>query len=520
MSSDFATELQILFAVVAVVLLIACVNVANLLLTRAAARRKEIAMRLALGANRGRLIRQLLTESLLMAGLGGVLGLCFARWGVGILLAVLSGKEDTPFDLRPDLKMLAFTGAVSALTGVIFGLVPALSATRVDLNSILKGTEGGAKSRPPRRLAKSLVVAQMALSLTLLIGAGLLINSLRQLYAVDTGFDRDKVLTMWVFPSLIGYDHAREMRLYGELLDRMAKIPGVESASLSRRSLTIAKGGNIVGPRFFETLGIDLLRGREFIAADTASSPRVAIVSEGAARRLFPDAEAIGQLLPKEFSPPGGTAQVVGVVRDTRSRLRQPGWDEVIYVPYAQAPPESLGQVKLYVRAARPAGLTTALRDEVRSVDKDLALRDVEPLASEMSRFVGEERSVATLLSFFGALALALAAVGLYGTMSYAVSRRTKELGIRMALGAQRKDVLRMVLAEAVGLAAVGVAIGVPAALAGIRLIASLLFGVRAADPTTLAAAIVVMITVALMASYLPARRATRVDPMQALRYE
>jgi ABC-type antimicrobial peptide transport system permease subunit len=515
--NDLQKELPLLFAVVGVVLLIACVNVANLLLSRASARRKEIGIRLSLGASRGRLVRQLLAESLLLSLAGGGLGVIFSMWGVDFLLGVLS----IPAQVSPDLKMLGFTGAVSILTGLLFGLIPAMALTRIDLVPILKGIEGGSPARTARlRLAKSLVIVQVALSLVLLIGAGLLISSLKKLSAVDTGFEREKVLKMWIHPALIGYDHAKELRLYRDLLDRVSATAGVESASLSR---FVAGRGGPIGPRYFETMGIGLVAGREFTTADTPDSPKVAIISESAARKFFPTTDPVGQFLPKEIAQRngGGDIQIVGVVRDIKERLRQQNWSEAIYTPYTQAPPQRLGQVNLFVRAsANPNSLIPALHEQAQALDKDLALNEVMTQAEETSQWNSEERSLARLLTFFGVLALVLASIGLYGTMSYAVGRRTKELGIRIALGARRGRILRMVLGEALLQVAIGVAIGIPVAIAATRLISSSMFGVTATDPATISVALLVMLVIALIAGYLPARRATKVDPMVALRYE
>jgi len=424
---------------------------------------------------------------------------------------------------------LAFTGAVSLLTGLLFGLAPALADTRIDLIPMLKGNEGAMESRPlRRRLVKSLVVAQVALSLTLLIGAGLLLRSLRQLHEVDTGFERDRVLTMWVFPALIGYDHAKELRLYLQLFEKLNALPGVESASLSRLSLTRGLGLNFVGPRFFETLGIGLLQGREFSTADTANVPRVAVISESAARKFFPNENPIGRRLSADgpqisgVQPqPGGEIQIVGVVKDSKHHLREREWDAAVYLPYTQAPPEWLGQIKLLVRTVgNPLSLVPTIRHEVYAVEKDLPLVGVQTQTEELKGLLGAERSLATLLSFFGALALALTGLGLYGSMSYAVSRRTKEFGIRMALGANRRDLLRLTLREALWQVALGAALGIPLALAATRLIANLLFDVKATDPATLALVALLLLAVASVASYFPARRAAKVDPMVALRVE
>jgi predicted permease len=543
-NGTFATELRILGAVAGMALLIACVNVANLLLARAAGRRREIAVRLSIGAGRGRLIRQLLTESAVLAMGGGVLGLLFAKAGLGLLLTVLSyGRDPIPFDLSVDLRILAFTGAVSLFTGILFGLAPALAAARVDLAPILKGTERGAESRPLRFRAPSLlVVVQVALSLVLLIASGLMIRSLRALHDVDFGFDRERVLVAWIFPALAGYDHAREMSLYRELPERMNAIPGVRSASLLR--VRMLRGGGYrdvwaqspeivaeqtrkvrcdhVGPRFFETMGIALLFGREFSPADSETAPKVAIVSESMARKFFPGQNPIGLHL--GFGGPGtsGEILIVGMAGDIRHRVPEDRPAESVYIPYTQAPVTELGQMNLMVRTsmASPGAVIAAMRRGVQSVDRNLPLVGVQTQAEEIEDTLGGQRSLATLLSIFGALALILTSIGLYGTMSHAVGRRTRELGIRMALGAEKEDVLRMVLRQALWLVLIGVAIGVPVAAAATRLIASMLFAVNTSDPIAISAAILAMFATAALATYIPARRATRVDPTVALRYD
>lgn len=528
---DFANELRILWAVAGLILLICMVNVSSLLMARATSRHKEIAIRISLGASRNQVVRQLLSESVLLASLGGALGLLFAGWGVPLLVKVLSYGQGSQivFNLKLNWSVLLFTALVSILSGIAFGITPAVSATKVDLNSILKSNEGAALPRRWQRgVMKSLVVSQLALSLTLLISAGLLIRTLQQLSSIDTGFEREKVLTMWTFPVLIGYDHEREVRLYDRLIEKLSSIPGVESASLSRYSLTNAAGP--IGPRFFETTGIQLLSGREFNLADTETSPKVAVITEATARRFFPNENPIGQHFRWERG--GGVnlqrlsdsgVEVVGVARDVRRSLRDQGRaDEGFYVPYTQAPADWLGQAMLLVRAsANPMSVAPAIRREVQSVERDLALLGIKTAAEEMGvRYLSAERSLATLLSFFSSLALVLASIGLYGTMTYTVQRRTKEIGIRIALGAEKGDMLWMVLRETLVLFAIGVAIGIPAAMLGSRLISSLLFGVTAADPVTSFVAVVLMLMIALVAGWLPARRAAQVDPMIALRYE
>jgi putative ABC transport system permease protein len=539
----FAIELKILLAVVGIALLIACVNVANLLLSRAAARQREIAVRLAIGASRKRVIRQLLTESILLASIGGALGLLFAKWGIGVILAVLSyGHEPIPFDLSVDLRILSFTAAVSLLTGIFFGLTPALMATQFNMNPILKGTGAATNSHPLRQLlANSLVIVQVALSLVLLIGAGLLLRTLQQIYAVDTGFEREKVLLAWILPAAAGYDHAREMMLYRELSDKLNQIPGVESATLSRyrlvtsrpyRKISVedsrARGNDDhevfcvpVGPRFFDTMGIRLLMGRDFSMADTANAPKVAIVSESMARTYFQAENAIGKHVTFEASGARVATQVIGVVKDIRRAPWRDGSAAAVYLPIMQAPADDLGQMNLVVRTkANPASILASIRHCVQTMAKDLPVTDAQTQKQEIDDNLGGQRSLATLLSFFAALTLLLASIGLYGTMSYAIERRTKEVGIRMALGAEKRDVLRMVLAETATLVAIGVAIGIPLTTGAMRFIASMLFGVTTTDPATLLSAVLGMFAIALLAGYLPARRATKLDPTVALRHE
>jgi predicted permease len=542
-NGKFATELRILSGVGGVALLIACVNIANLLLARAAGRHKEIAVRLSIGASRGRLIRQLLTESAVLAAAGGCLGLLIAKGGQGLLLAALSyGRGPIPFDLSVDSRLLAFTGTVCMITGVLFGLVPALAAARVDVGQILKGDERGAESRPLHlRTTSLLVVLQVALSLVLLIGSGLMIRSLRALHDVDFGFERETVVAAWVFPALAGYDHAREMSLYRDLPERLKAIPGVLSASLLR--VRMLRGGwyrdvwpqsaeivpeqsrkvrcDPVGPAFFETMGIRLLRGREFSAADSESAPRVAVISEAMARKFFPDQDPIGLHLGFGGPQTSGEIQIVGMVRDVRHRIPEDRPVESVYIPYTQTPPEGLGQMNLMVRtAASPGTVVAAMRHALHSIDRNLPLVGVQTQAEEIDDAFGDQRSLATLLTVFGALTLMLTSIGVYGTMAYAVRRRTRELGIRMALGAGKDSVRWMVLRQALALVLAGVAIGIPVAAAATRLIASLLFGLTASDPVTIAGAIVGMVATAALAAWIPARRATQVDPLVALRYE
>ncbi len=532
-------ELRILLAAVGLALLIASMNIANLLLARGAARQREISVRLALGAGRGRVVQQLLVESVLLALLGGAAGLLLANWLAGALVFVLSlGREPVVFEFSADPRVLAFTAAVSVVTGILFGLAPALAATREDLNTVLKGAEG--RTTPAgggKRLGGSFVVLQVALSIVLLVGAGLLIRRLWELYRFEPGFERSHVVMAWVFPVLNGYDHGREMALYRELFERVNAVPGVQSASLERLRLVYgrtyrevrAEGGtptsgeerrvycNQVGPRFFETMRIPLLLGREFSLIDTEAAPKVAIISAKLAQRLFPKGQPIGGRI-GFGGESGGAIRVVGVVGDIRHHPDERQPDEAVYIPYTQAPLEELGQMNIVVRTATPGSAIADIRRQVRAIDKNLPLRGIETQEEEIDEYLAGQRSLATLLSMFGGLALLLASIGLYGTMSYAVGRRTRELGIRLALGAQREELIRMVLGEAFRQVGLGVALGIPAAVAAAKLAGSAVFGIRSADPVAMFAAVGSLAAVALLAAWLPARRATKVDPVAALR--
>jgi len=520
--------MQLAAAVIGIVLLIACVNVANLLLARASARGQEMAVRVSIGGSRARLIRQLLTESALLALLGGVLGLFLAHAGVPALLGVLPiDGRSLPYDLRTDARALAFTAGLSVLTALLFGLAPAFAATRMAPFPLLKGEPGGAARPGGNRVLKTLVIPQVALSLALLTATGLLLRSLQVLYAADVGMRRDEVLTMSAYPSLLGYEHEPEMRLYREWLERIGGMPGIRSVALARSSPALFRAVpgrfNIVSPRFFETLGVDVLRGREFTPADSATSAPVAVINESAARKYFVNGDALGRALPDAMNAPAWARarEIVGVVRDSKHNLGQQRAGDELYVPYTQVPAERLGQAVLLVRAVRdPAELAAAVRRETQAIEKDLALLDVRTLSQELERSVFGFRAMARLLGTVGGLALALAAIGLHGTLAYIVRGRTREIGIRIALGARAPAMLWMVVRETLSVVLAGALLGIGLALLVGRALASFLFGVEAAQPAIAALVVLLLLAVTVLAAWLPARRAMKVDPITALRFE
>jgi predicted permease len=524
------------------VLLIACANVAGLLLARATARQKEIAVRLSLGARRGRLIQQLLTESLLLAGIGGAFGLVLSRWMSALLVAlVASGRQGIALPLGVNGRVLLFTAGVAVLTGVLFGLAPAFSATNVSLTAALK--EGGAGSRlgaRRSRLAKALVSAQVALSLVLLVGAGLFLRTLQKLESVPLGFERDHLLLFSVAPGLNGYKGAALIDYYDQVQERIAAMPGVGAVSFSQHapvgggssSSSIKIPGvtsgkevfdlhrHLVGPGYFSTLGLPTLMGRVLDERDNAAAPKIAVVNETLARSAFGEADPIGKILrfgsdakPRDF-------QIIGVVGDAKySDLRTPA-PPTAYFSYLQGIEVASFMVFQVRTKADPEGVVSALRAEVAGVDSNIPITEIDTLVQRIDKALLFERMFSRLTGSFAVLALVLVCVGLYGTMSYFVARRTNEIGIRMALGAQPAGVFRMVLTEGLKLTSAGVVIGLAGAAFATRLISSALYQVPALDPLTFVIVAVLLIGIGLFACYIPARRAMRVDPMVALRYE
>jgi len=598
--------LLILMAVSALVLVIACANLANLLLARADRRRKEMALRLGIGAGRGRLLRQLLTESLLLAGLGGALGIAGAGWGSRLLLGLASrSARPIPLDVGLDWRLLVFALGVALATGIGFGLAPALQATRVDLAANLKegagamggraaAGGGGGAAGAGGGLGRVLAAAQIGLSLVLLIGAGLLVRSLRNLMDVDPGVARTSLLLVTINPHLLGYDANRLNALYPRLVERLEAVPGVRSVSLSNLRLLSGSSWDenvvlpgytprpdedtdaqlrVVTPRYFETVGLPLLAGRAFGPADRQGAPKVAIVDEAMGRRFWPrgvtmgsgaaaaaraaaaataataaraattaagetaaggaaaggaaawdPASVLGQRF--GFGPPGNSRdyEIVGVARGVRSIRLGDAPPPTAYLPVAQRPGAMIRDLEVRLAGGTEgplqSGVIAALRRAIAEVEPSLPVFSVVTMSEQMEGSLARERAVARLTGFFGALALLLAAIGLYGVMSYSVARRTNEIGLRMALGAPRSQVLGLMMRDTARLVAGGVAAGLVAAVATTRLAASQLFGLGAFDPPTVVTATLALVAVALVAGFLPARRAAGTDPMVALRHD
>lgn len=544
----YARPLKLLFGVVGLVLVIACANVANLLLVRASSRRREIAVRLALGASRGRLIRQLLTESVLLAVISGALGVLFALWIKDGLLAV-SDWDGIRSTLNPrlDLRVLGFTFGLSLLTGVVFGLVPALRATRLDLTPALKDSGRSSSAVSRSFLSRSLVVAQVAISLLLLIGAGLFVRTLVNLQRVEPGFNARNLLIFSVNPNFIGYKDERLTNLYKQMFDRLEAVPGVRSVTFSRmpllsqgssdRSLylpssavgadgTTKQSGNVylhqVRENFLETMEIPLLLGRGLTTKDDARGPRVAVVNQAFAQKYFPNINPIGQRFGFD-SQKTSEVEIVGLARDAKYTRQRDETPPTAYLPWQQEL-GAVGSVTFEVRTnGDPGSFIAGIRQAVREVDSNLPLNNIKTQIEQADEMLAMERLFAKLMSLFGLLAQQLASIGLYGVVAYSVSQRTHEIGIRMALGANRGSVLKLILKQGMLLTLIGVALGLGGAYVLTKYLESLttmLYGVKPTDPLTYGLAAVLLTMVALLASYIPARRATKVDPLVALRYE
>lgn len=534
----YAFPLKLLMCVAGIVLLVACANIANLLLARASHRGREIAVRLALGASRGRLVRQLITESMVLALAGGFLATPMSWWGSLALVGMIStGDSRVPVAVDPDWRAFAFTAAVSLLTGILSGLAPAVRSTRADPGPVMKeGTRHAGRSS--HTLDRTLVVVQVALSVVLITGAGLFLRTLQKLWNVNIGYDRENVLMLSVDAKLAGYPSDRAGSVYLEILQRLQALPGVKSASASivrpvddqfylldqvdeidgrrlpeHRAIRVAWNGT--SPCYFSTVSTPLISGRDFGPHDNETAPKVVIVSESLANSAFPNENPIGHRL--------GAATVVGVVKDSLYSGARDQPRPLLYHPLFQHGRDQeyrWGFVSFELRYGSLSNLLDQVRREVAAVDPNLPVFRAKTLVAQAEQSLMKERLLATLSSFFGALALLLACIGLYGLMAYAVARRTAEIGIRLALGARRDHIMWLVLRETVWLTLAGIAAGVPLALGAAGYAKSLLFGISAADPLTIALTGALLLTVGALAGYIPARRALRVDPMVALRYE
>jgi putative ABC transport system permease protein len=541
LTGDYRQALLILLGVVGCVLLVACVNVANLMLARATARQREFALRAALGASRWRIMHQLLVESLLLALVGGVVGFFLSIWALRLLLTAIPGQIPFWMNFGIDLRVLGFTAGITLLTGLLFGAVPALHTSRVDLNDTLK--EGGRGASGVRSHARSLlVVAEIALSLVVLVGAGLMIQSFLRLKRVNIGLDAHNVLTAGVsLPRAKYKEDDQRIAFYKQLLERVRHLPGVETASATAtlplggsywgRSLTVegfpvlsvgqapSIQHTVVTPGYFRTMGIPLLAGRDFNDADAKDSPNVTIIDERLAREYWPNDSPIGKRVrfgPPEDNEPWHT--IVGVVGAVRHQRMQEDTRKSVYLPHAKIP---VGALALVLRTtSNPQELTGALRREVAQLDPDLPVSEVATMDEVVAESIWQPRLYATLFAAFAGGALLLALIGIYGVMAFLVQTRTHEIGVRMALGASARDVFKLIVGRGMKLTVVGVLIGVGGAIALTRLMHSLLFNTSATDPLTFIVISALLSLAAFFACYLPARRAAKVDPLIALRYE
>ncbi len=544
--SAYEAPLAVLMGIVAIVLLIACANLANFLLAKAAAREREFSTRLALGSSRARIVRQVLTETLLLAFIGGALGLVLAFAGTRLLIKFIVGEAShTALAATPDLRVLAFTSAICVLTGLLFGLAPALRVSRTDVTGALNAnsrTAAGAGGRSGRLLPNLLVTGQVMLSLVLLAVAGLFLRTLHNLHTKDLGFNRTNILLVRTSPKFAGYKPEQLNALYERILNRMDALPGVRSATLSG-GLPMWHGNwgspitildrpttpnedvstllNRVSPGYFETMGIPLVGGRTIGAEDTASSTKAVVVNQTLADKYFLHGDAIGHSFTVADPSVKGTWQIVGVVRDATYNHAGEERDPMAYLAVMQLSENDQYAYWLQVQTkGDPAAVAGEVRAALAEIDPNLPILDVQTIGELFDSLIDQQRLVSQLSGFFSALALSLCAIGLYGVMTYSVVRRTNEIGVRIALGAGAGEVLWLVLRESLVLLGIGVALGVPATLAASHTIQAGLFGLSPWDPSTLLAAVCVIAVVTLVAAYFPARRATRIDPIVALRYE
>ena len=537
----YSKPLHMLMAIVAMVLLIACANIGGLLLSRGAARNAEVSLRMALGATRFRIVRQLLTESLLLAIIGGVCGVFVSLWGVTLLVNLVA--KDHPLDTKPDFMILGFTIGISLFSGVLFGLVPAVRASKTDLASAMKAKTRTGGGRLRWSFSSALVVMQIGMSMVLLTGAGLFARSLLKLQSEDIGFEKANVLLVRLDPRLAGYKPEDLSALYRQMLDRLSTLSTIRSVSLatyspmsgSNRSSTIAIPGYtpqqnenmdvqdlLIGPNYADSLGLSVLQGREIGSRDTPASPKVAVVNKAFADRYFANLNPVGKSISfGDPAKPEELLEIVGVIPNVKWENAREAADPAVFRPILQVQDEAAYTASLQIRTnSNPLDLAQPVRSTITQIDQRIPIFGVTSLNDQVRETMTQDRLIAQLVSFFGGLALLLASVGLYGVMAHNVARRTNEIGIRMALGAGRKSILMMVLRETVLLVLGGLLIGVPAAYLATRFISSQLFGLSSGDPTTFIVATIVLVVVAITAGYLPARRASRVNPLIALRYE
>ncbi len=537
----FAEPSYVLLALASLVLLLACVNLANLLLARAATRQREMSTRLALGAGRWRILRQVLTENLMLAGLGGGAGLLLGFLGRNLLPRLIDrGGSSAPMQVDFDWRVLVFTAAVSLAAGILFGVAPAWQAMHAQSGTALKDAEHGSAGLSRMRLGRSLVILQIALSSILLIGAGLFMRTLVNLSRTPLGFRSDHLLLFRLRPPRARYSEAQVVNtMYRQLEAKLEAIPGVLSASMSNIAIIgdghsgatfhvpgtptekepVRVQTNTVGQDFFTTMGISIVRGRGFDATDTGTSPKVAVINRALARRFFPNQDPIGRSFETDAEDVEGPIEIVGICPDTRYADLRSETPPTFFLDYRQSRGGGHAVFEIHT-AAEPAVVLSAVRAAVASVDRNLPLSDVRTMRQQVDTTMADERVFAELTSGFGGLALALACVGVYGIMAYSVANRRNEIGIRMALGAQPRQVRAMILRESTWLAIAGIAVGVGAALLLTRLVKSMLYGIQPDDPLTLTGGVAVLMILALAASWIPARRAARIQPMDALRHE
>ncbi|HYK36358.1 ABC transporter permease [Alloacidobacterium sp.] len=538
---DLTKPIYVLMSLAGFVLLLACANLANLLLARASSRQREMSVRLALGAGRGRVLRQMLTESLLLSVAGGAVGLLIGYAGRNALPRLMSSSWQPPvMDARFDWMIFGFTAAVSIFTGLLFGLAPAWQATRTQVSSGLKDNAQTATQRKRHFTGKTLVVTQVTLSMLLLVGAGLFMRTLVKLNNTQLGFNPNNILLFDLQPPQTRYQAAKRIALYHQVEEKLAAVPGVDRITLSENPLIAGSMSNHyfvpdgqpqksqdkqvadfnpVGTDFFQTYKIPLVAGRGFNATDTETSPKVAIVNQMLVKQFFPDTNPIGKTFKIGDHDYPEHIEIVGICKDTKYDSIRRDMPPTFYVPYRQRDDQESMTYAVHT-GMKPESIVPMLRSAVASIDKDIPLQDIRTQNEQIDETTREERIFASLTSGFGILALVLACIGIYGIMAYTVTRRTNEIGIRMALGAQTGRVLRMVLREASWMAIAGVVLGLGAAIAMGRLIASMLFGLKSYDPLTLGGAALLLVLVALAASWIPARRAASVDPIKALRHE